>query len=358
MNLRIPGPTPLPPDVMAAVGQQMINHRGPEFAAMLRQVTAWFQYFYETQNDLFILTSSGTGAMEAAVVNTLSPGDRVLAVSIGVFGDRFGEIASAFGAEVVKLRFKLGQPADPEAVAAALRDKGPFKAVLFTQNETSSGVTNPVEQLCAVIRQAAPEALILVDGISGLGAIRLQTDAWGCDVVLSGSQKAWMAPPGLAMISFSPRAWAAYAQAKMPRFYFDLGLARRYAQRGQTPATPALPVLYALHVSLERMAAEGIEATVARHAHIGAYCRQRAQELGLALFARPGFESNTVTAITLPKGFDSDQVLEQLRVDYDIVVASGRDPGVDMLRIGHMGYVSEADLDAVFDALRVILGRG
>jgi aspartate aminotransferase-like enzyme len=355
MNLRTPGPTPLPPEVLAAVGQQMINHRGPEFAALFHEITEAFKVFHETHHDLYLLTASGTGGMEAAVVNTLSPGDRVLAVSVGVFGDRWAEIAEAYGAAVTRLRGRLGSAARPDAVAAALRDKGPFRAVLITQNETSSGVTNPMEALCASIHEADPDALVLVDGISGLGAIRLQTDAWGCDVVVSASQKAWMAPPGLSTVSFSPRAWDAYAHAHMPRYYFDLGLARRYALRGQTPATPALPVMYALGVSLRQMLAEGREATVARHARIGAHCRRRATELGLALFAEPGFESNSVTAVTLPSGADADAVIEAMRVRHGVVVASGRDPGVDMIRIGHMGYVTETDLDDLFAALRDVL---
>lgn len=356
MNLRIPGPTPLPPEVIEAVGQQMINHRGPEFEAMLREVTGHLKTFFETEHDVLLLTSSGTGGMEAAIVNTLSPGDKVLAVSIGSFGDRFAEIAAAYGAEVTPLRFKLGHPADPQRVAETLREKGPFAAVLLTQNETSSGVTNPMELLCAAIREVSPETLILVDGISGLGAIRLRTDAWGCDVVVSASQKAWMAPPGLAMISFGPRAWAAYAKARMPRYYFDLGLALKYAQRGQTPTTPALPALYGLQVSLRQMAAEGLETIVARHQRIGDYCRQKVRAfLGLNLFAQEGYYSNTVTAVTLPKGMDANYVMETLRTRYGIIVGAGKDPEVDMLRIGHMGYVSEADLDAVFNALGEIL---
>lgn len=355
MNLRIPGPTPLPPQVMTAVGQQMINHRGPEFEAMLCEVTEHLKTFFETKHDVLILTSSGTGGMEAAIVNVLSPGDRVLAVSIGSFGDRFAEIAAAYGAEVTPLRFKLGHPADPQRVVETLREKGPFAAILLTQNETSSGVTNPMEALCAAIHEASPETLILVDGISGLGAIRLQSDAWGCDVVVSASQKAWMAPPGVAMISFGPRAWAAYAKARMPRYYFDLGLARKYAQRRQTPTTPALPALYGLQVSLRQMAAEGLEAIVARHQRIGDYCREKARALGLGLFAQEGYYSNTVTAVTLPKGVDSGRVMETLRARYGIIVGAGKDPEVDMLRIGHMGYVSEADLDAVFGALGEIL---
>ncbi len=357
MNLRIPGPTPLPPDVLAAVGQQMINHRGPEFEAMFHDITTWLKIFFETDNDIYILTSSGTGGLEAAIVNTLSPGDRVLGVSIGVFGDRFIEIAEAYGADVTKLCFPLGQAANPVAVGAKVaeaRAEGrPYAAVLLTQNETSSGVTNDVQALSAAIQAAAdPAPLILVDGISGLGAIRLQTDAWGCDVVVAGSQKAWMAPPGTAMVSFSARAWDAYAQAKMPRFYFDLGQAKKYAARNQTPATPAVATLYGLYVGLKRMVDEGLEAVVARHQRIGDYCRAGIRKLGLGLFADSAHYSNTVTAVTLKEGMNAGKLEEDLRTRYDIIVGSSKAAGVGMIRIGHMGYVSEADLDQVLAALR------
>ncbi len=356
MNLRIPGPTPLPPDVLAAVGKQMINHRGPEFEAMFKDITGWLKVFFETSNDLFVLTSSGTGGMEAAVVNTLSPGDRVLCVPIGVFGERFAAIAEAYGAAVTRMPYPMGKAAVPAEVAAKIEAEGPFKAVIFTQNETSTGVTNDVEGLCRAIREAqTPAPLIIVDGISGLGAIRLQTDAWGVDVLVAGSQKAWMAPPGLAFISFSARAWEAYATAKMPRYYFDLGLARRYAERNQTPATPNVSALYGLHVSLQQMVAEGVEAVAARHQRIGDYCRAGCLELGLNLFAQPGYYSNTVTAATLQPGLSAKKVLEDLRTRYDIICGSTKAPGVEMLRVGHMGYVSEADLDEVFAALAKLL---
>jgi len=358
MNLRIPGPTPLPPDVLDAVGQQMINHRGSEFAAMFRETTAWLKVFFETEGDLYILTSSGTGGMEAAIVNTLSPGDPVLSVSMGVFGDRFATIASSYGAQVTKLSVPMGQAADPGQVSATIKERGPFAAVLLTQNETSTGVTNDLEALCRAIREAAaPVPLILVDAISGLGAIRLRTDAWGCDVVVSGSQKAWMAPPGLAMISFSERAWQAYERAKMPRYYFDLGLAQKYAARDQTPTTPNIAALFGLHKSLQRMIAEGPKALEARHRRIGEYCRQKALDLGLALFAREGHRSNTVTAVTLKEGVRAAEVLEELRTRYNIVCGSSKAPGIEMIRIGHMGHVSESDLDEVFDALREIMFR-
>ncbi len=358
MNLRIPGPTPLPPDVLAAVGQQMINHRGPEFEALFGETSRWLKVFYETDNDVYILTSSGTGGMEAAIVNTLSPGDKVLAVTIGVFGDRFAEIAEAYGTAVTRLSFPLGQAAAPSVVAAKLAEEGPFAAVLLTQNETSSGVTNDIAALTAVIRASAqPSPLILVDGISGMGAIRLQTDAWGCDAVISGSQKAWMAPPGLAMVSFNPRAWEAYAKARLPRYYFDMGEARKYAKKNQTPATPNISALYGLHHSLKNMVAEGREAIVARHTHIGEYCRKGMLDLGLTLFADPAHYSNTVTAANLPAGFSANKVLEELRVKYDIICGASKAPGLEVIRIGHMGYVSDADIDQVCSALKVILGR-
>jgi aspartate aminotransferase-like enzyme len=337
----------------------MINHRGPEFEAMFREITAWLKVFYETDNDVYILTSSGTGGMEAAIVNTLSPGDKVLAVSIGVFGDRFAEIAEAYGTRVTRLSFPLGKAADPGQVAAKISHEGPFAAVLLTQNETSSGVTNDIQALTAAIRAAAGSAspLILVDGISGLGAIRLQTDAWGCDAVVAGSQKAWMAPPGIAMISFSQRAWQAYEHARMPRYYFDLGQAKKYAERGQTPATPNLPALYGLHLSLKKMIAEGLEATVARHQRIGDYCRAGMLKLGLGLFADPAHYSNTVTAVTLKEGMNPAKLEADLRTRYGIVVGSSKAAGVGMIRIGHMGYVSEADLDEVFSALGKLMGQ-
>jgi aspartate aminotransferase-like enzyme len=356
MNLRIPGPTPLPPDVLQAVGQQMINHRGPEFEAMFADLTNWLKVFYETENDVFILTSSGTGGMEAAVVNTLSPGDRVLCVTIGVFGQRFAEIAEAYGVDVTRMAYPMGMAAKPDQVAAKIAAEGPFAAVIFTQNETSTGVTNDVEGLCRAIKASqSPAPLILVDGISGLGAIRVQMDAWGVDVLVAGSQKAWMAPPGLAFIGFGPKAWEAYARARLPRFYFDLGQARDYAVKHQTPATPNLLAMYGLHVSLQRMVAEGPAKIAARHQQIGEYCREGCLKLGLNLFAESGYYSNTVTAATLGAGISAKKILESLRVKYNIVCGSTKAPGVEMLRIGHMGYVSEADLDEVFAALRELL---
>jgi len=338
-----------------AVGQQMINHRGAEFGALLAETTAWLKVFFETQQEVLVLTSSGTGAMEASVANTLSPGDRVLAISCGSFGDRFDEIARAYRADVTSLKFAPGRAVDPAVVREAVETQGPFKAAVLTHNETSTGVLNDVQAIAASIRSASPETLIMVDSISGLGGTRLQMDAWDVDVVLTGSQKAWMAPPGLAMIALSNRAWRTYETAQNPRYYFDLGLARQYAARHQTPSTPAVSTLYGLHASLQRMVAEGIEAVAARHEALASHCRACALTLGLGLYAEAGHYSPTVTALTLPAAHKPSDVLNALAERYAIHCGSTKDPSVGVIRIGHMGYCSIADLDAVFVALGEIL---
>ena len=239
-NLRIPGPTGLPPSVREAGARQMINHRGPEFAAMLARILEGMKPYFGTASDVAMITTAGTGGLEAAVVNTLSPGDRVLGVSIGSFGDRFAKIARTYGADVTKIDVEWGRAADPAVVREALAAAPGYRAVLLTHNETSTGVMNPIPELAAVVRELAPEALILVDSVSGLGAVPFQMDAWGVDVVVTGSQKAWMSAPGLAMIAASERAWAAMETATMPRVYLDLRAHRDAQAKGQTPWTPAV----------------------------------------------------------------------------------------------------------------------
>lgn len=359
MQLRIPGPTPIPPEVLAAGSQQMINHRGPEFAAMIRGITAGLQRWFQTANDVMILTASGTGGLEAAVVNTFSPGDRVLAVSIGAFGDRFAEIARTFGADVTKLDFPAGEPADSGVIVAKLKASGPFKAVLVTHNETSTAVTNPLAEIAAAVHAAAPETLLVVDAISSLSSIDLKTDAWGCDVVISGSQKGWMIPPGLAFISYGPRAWAAHASAKMPRFYFDLTKAKKTADAGQTPATPAVSLFFALDRSLKMLDAEGMEKVFARHARVAARARAGVKELDLPLLvAEERFASNTVTAVKPPAEIDISRMLKLLRDEHGVVLAGGQGSlSGKVFRIGHLGWIDVADIDEVLAALKSTLAK-
>jgi aspartate aminotransferase-like enzyme len=354
-NLRIPGPTPLPDAVREAGSRQMVNHRGPEFKELLGRVTAGLQRGFRTTNDVLILTSSGTGGLEAAVVNFLSPGDPVLSVSIGVFGDRFAAIAARYGADVVKHDVEWGHAAEPAAVTEALRGMAaagtPAKAVLVTHNETSTGVTNPLADIAAAIRDAGPDALILVDGISGLGAVPFETDAWGLDVVATGSQKSWMVPPGLAMLSVSPRAWEANERATMPRFYFDLRKHRDSAAKGETPWTPAVGVCFALDVALELMEAEGYERIFARHAACGAAARAGLRAMRIQLFADPSHASDTVTSALVPEGIEWSALSKELR-SRGLVLAGGQGSLMGKLfRVGHLGSVSVDDILRALETL-------
>jgi aspartate aminotransferase-like enzyme len=356
VNLRIPGPTPCPDDVLGAMGRQMINHRGPEFAEILTRVTVGLRKLFQTENDVLVLTCSGTGTMEAAVVNVLSPGDSVLSVSIGAFGDRFGTIAETYGARVERLNFEWGTVATPEAVAEKLA-AGNHKAVLLTHNETSTGVTNDLGAIAAACRSARPDMLIIVDAISSLGSLDCRIDEWQLDVVATGSQKGWMVPPGLGMVAMSPRAWDAYDQAKMPRYYFDLGKARESAEKGQTPWTPAVSIFYALDVALQSLVAEGIDGIVQRHRRLGEHTRAGVKALGLRLFAADErCASNTVTAVHMPDGVEWSKLNKLLREEYGLVLAGGQGKlQGQIFRIGHLGWASETDLDQALAALSAAL---
>ena len=356
MNLRIPGPTPCPDPVREALSKQMINHRGKEFGQLINKVTSQLKQLFQTSNDLFILTGSGTGVMEAAVVNTLSPGDRVLGVCNGFFGERFADIADIYGAKATRLTFEWGTAPDPDAVAKALKADPSIKAVLVTHNETSTGVTSDLEAIARVVKGAGK--LFIVDAISSIGSIDLPVDKWRCDVVVTGSQKGFMVPPGLAFISFSEEAWRANKEAKMPRNYWDMGKAKSYLARGQTPWTPAVSIFFALDVALDMMLKEGLPNIIARHQRVGKRTRDGVRSLGLSIFADEKHASNTVTAVEVPEGLDSKKLLQLLINEYDIELSGGQQRlEGKIFRIGHLGYVNEADIDGVIDGLRAALPR-
>jgi len=353
-NLRVPGPTPCPTEVLQAMTRQMINHRGPEFAEILHDVTEKLKQLFQTKGDVFLLTGSGTGGLEAAIVNTLSPGDKVLSVSIGVFGERFGTIAEEFVAEVTPLSFEWGKAAEVEAVRQALRAEPKIKAVLVTHNETSTGVTNDLESISSVVKEY--DKLLLVDAISSLGSIDLPVDDWHCDVTVTGSQKGWMVPPGLAMVSLSQEAWQAYSKAKMPRFYWDFTKAKDYLEKGQNPWTPAISVVFALSVSLEMILKEGLANVIARHARVAKAARDGIQSLGLSLFAEESHASNTVTSVAASDGLDTKKLLRILREEHQVVLGGGQQRlDGKIFRIGHLGWVNEDDIEAVISALKVVL---
>lgn len=357
-NLRTPGPTPIPEDIYAAMSDPMIDHRGPEFFELITECTERLRQVFMTQNDVFILTASGTGGLEASIVNTLSPGDKVLAVSAGSFGDRYADALDAYGAAVQRITFEWGEPIDPDAIRQGLRADPEIKAVAVTHNETSTGVTHDLESIARVVKGEFGK-LLLVDAVSSLGCLPLPVDGWDCDVVATGSQKGFMIPPGLAFISFSDTAWAAQESAALPRFYFDLAEARNYLQRGQTPWTPNVSAMFGLRTALRNIFAEGLESVYDRHVSIGQFTRDGVRALGLELLcADEARASNTVTAVKMPASVDSGKLMSTMRVEENVVLAGGQGKLAGRIfRIGHLGYVNEADIQEVLDALQRTLPK-
>jgi aspartate aminotransferase-like enzyme len=320
---------------------------------MIGRIEAGLRPFFGTANDIVLLTASGTGGLEAAVVNVLSPGDRVLAATVGAFGDRFARIATVYGAEVTRLEAEWGRAIEPDALRDALSD-GPstgYRAILLTHNETATGVTNPVAELAAVARAEAPEALLLVDGISALGAVPFEQDAWGIDVLVSGSQKAWMAAPGMSFVSVSERGWEATETARMPRFYLDLRAHRTSQAGGETPWTPAVAVMFQLDVALGLLAAEGVGAVFARHAGCAAAVRAGVAAAGFELLADPRYASTTVTAAWLPDDIEWKPFNADLRAR-GLVIAGGQ--GKLKGRVFRFGHLGDITMDSVLAAIGVL----
>ncbi len=356
MQLRIPGPTPCPPQSLEAMARQMMNHRGPEFGKILNSITTKLKQAFQTKGDVFVLTASGTGGLEAAVANTQSPGDKVLSLANGFFGERFADIAAQYGAEVSRLNFEWGKPVELDAVEEALRADGRIKAVLTTHNETSTGMTNDIKEISAIVKKF--DKLLLVDAISSLGCINLPTDAWNCDIVVTASQKGWMVPPGLSMITVSERAWEAHSRAKMPRYYWDFSKAKGFLEKGQTPWTPAISVFYALDVALGLMITEGLDNIFARHGRVGQTARNGVKSLGLSLFPDEKYASNTVTAVNAADEIDVTRLIQMLREEYQVILAGGQQKlSGKIFRIGHLGLVYEKDIKSVVEALGKALPR-
>ncbi|MEW8979711.1 MAG: alanine--glyoxylate aminotransferase family protein [Symbiobacterium sp.] len=342
--LMIPGPTPIPPQVAAAMTRPMINHRGEEFSALFAEVSAGLQQVFRTEQPVYIFPAAGSGGWEAALVNTLNPGDTVLSVSVGDFGERWYRAATKLGLTVERLRFEPGEAADPARIAERLAEdrQKQIQAVLVQHNETSTGVTNDVRSIARVVREHG--ALIMVDSVSGLGALPLEMDAWGLDVVLTGAQKALMCPPGLSLIAFSERARAASERSRMPRFYWDLEAVHKSYLKRQTPYTPAISLYYALQASLRLIQAETLEGVWARHRLMGAMCRAGVKAMGLTLLAQDeATASDTCTAVVSP--VDPKAVRKVARERLGVQLAGGQADLADKIfRIGHMGYTVPGDV--------------
>ena len=356
VNLRIPGPIPVDDEILHTMSSPMINHRGPEFEELLYGVTEGLKKVFSTNNDLYIITGSGTSAMEAAVVNTLSPDDTAINATVGVFGNRFGIIGRNYGVKVVELAFPFGSAVDLNLLRKCLDDNPATKAVMVTHNETSTGVTNDLEAIAKVVKEEYKK-LLLVDGISSVCSIPIETDQWGIDVATSASQKGWMLPPGLAFITFSKEAWEAHEQSTMPKFYLDVSEYQRYYEIGQPPFTPSLSCMFALETALKRILSEGLESVYERHVNIGQHTRKNIKELGLDLFPiSDDIASNTCTAIKVPKEVDGGALIKELRETHKIVLAGGQSTlSGKIFRIGHMGLTDQEDIDEVVNALSDIL---
>lgn len=354
--LMAPGPTPVPPEVLAAGAQPVLHHRGPDFRAVMRRSLGRLQDVCRTQDDVLLFTASGSGAFESAVVNLLSPGEPVLVVMAGEFGERWAALARAYGAEVHELRYAWGETPRAEDVRARLEETE-AKVVIVVHSETSTGVVSDVQALAQAACEAG--ALVVVDAVSSLGAVPLETDAWGLDVVVAGSQKALMTPPGLSLVTVSDAAWKRSRTATMPRFYFDWERMRASLESGSTPFTPAVTIVAALDVALGLLLEEGLDAAFARHAALGRACREGAKAMGLELFSPDEERSAIVTAILTPDRVDARELVLALRDRFGITVAGGHgELGSKMFRIGHIGYYDVLDITIVLAAVEVLLVEG
>ncbi len=352
-QLRIPGPTPVPDRVNRAMAAPMINHRGPEFKALLPELESGLKWAFQTKNDMLIFPASGTGGLESAVANLLSPGERIVVVTIGAFGDRFADLGEAFGAQVVRYALPWGEAADPQDLDDLLGKEPEVATVLITHNETSTGVTNRLQALAEVVKRR--QRLLVVDGVSSIGSIDLPVDDWGVDVAITASQKGWMLPPGVTMLSVSEAAWQRQANARAPRFYFDWERAQKLQAKGMTFTTPAMSVLFGLRESLAIMREEGLSAIFQRHIRVAPGFRAAGRALGLRLLpADPETASPTVTALYFPEalsGEKSEAVFKTWR-DLGLVVGEGQGKlAGKIFRIGHLGAVYDADVAATVELL-------
>ena len=354
----IPGPTQVPPSILRAGSAPMVNHRGPEFCAMLAELTANLKKIYRTENDIFTFTASGSGGLEASVTNFLNPGDKVLLASIGNFGDRYRDICLRFGIDVDLLDFEWGKPVDPELIAQKLKADTDckIKAVLCQHNETSTGVYNDIKAISEA--RGNHPALLFIDSVSGLGAVPLETDAWKVDVVVAASQKALMSPPGLAFMSVSPRAWEMAEKCTNKCFYFSIKSAKSFLEKWQTPFTPAVATVYSVLEATRMILEKGLDAYIAEHFLRRDLVRTGVEGLGLYCLADVSSASPAVTTICLPENIKPGQITAPLREKFNMVLAGGMGKLKDnTFRIGHVGFLNMMDIVVALAGVEMALQK-
>lgn len=355
--LMIPGPTPVPESVLLAMAKHPIGHRSGEFSHVLSEVYKGLKWLFQTKNEVFIYTASGTGAMEAALSNLVNQDDKVLCCIIGNFGARWAKIAQSRGAVVEKLEAELGGVINPEDLRQKLAQdvNKEIKIVTLTHSETSTGAKNDIKTLCSIIKEHG--AISVVDGVTSVGCMEIKMDEWGIDVLVSGSQKGFMIPPGLSFLAASDKAWKVYEQCQHPSFYFDWGAHKKAVQGDTTPYTPAVNLIVALQQALRLMKKEGLENIYARHKKLAVTLRKAVREMGLELFVKEDKNASyAITSIYPPRGISVPDIRNGLKNNYDIVVANGQNQLKDKIfRIGTLGFVSERDLITAVGSLEAVL---
>jgi len=349
-----PGPTPVPPKTSLAMAAPIIHHRSPQFATVLAEVKENLKYVFQTQNDVLILASSGTGGMEGAVTNTLSPGDKALVVRAGKFGERWAEICKAYGVEVLNIDVEWGRCVKAEQIAHGL-DKNPeIKAVFVQAHETSTGVKFPLKEIAEVVKKRETTILV-VDVISALGAMEIKTDEWGLDVVVGGSQKALMLPPGLAFVCLNEKAWRFVEESRLPKYYFDFSKEKKSLEKNQTAYTPAVSLIIGLRENLRQIKQIGLENIVKYHQRLSDGVKMAVKAMGLSIFTKEN-PSEVLTAVETPKGIDAQMIVKKLREEYGITIAGGQSQLKGRIfRISHMGYVDEHEMVMTIAALERVL---
>ena len=353
-----PGPTPVPPEVLLASAEPVIHHRAPRFTEILNEVVDGLKYVYQTQNDVLIFTSSGTGAMESAVINLVQPGDDVLVASCGNFGERWLKLNKTWGANVTAIEAEWGTKVDPAAIAAALQQNPKIKAVFVQFSETSTGVVNDIKTIGEIV--AKTPAVLVVDAISGLGATDLPTDKWHVDVCVAGSQKALMIPPGMAYVAVSEKAWKVAESVTTPKFYFDWVVTRKkmYGEAPQTPFTPAVSLIVAQNKAIDMIREEGLQTVFERHRVLGRACKEGVKALGLELFGPDDPEANSVTAVKVPAGVDGGKIGKLARDKYGVWLAGGQGKlKGQIFRFGHCGYFGASDIIVGLATVEMVLAQ-
>lgn len=353
-RLFAPGPTPVSEETSLAMAHPIVHHRTSGFEKVVAEVREGLKWLFQTKNEVLILASSGTGAMEGAVVNTLSRGDKVIVVDGGKFGERWWKICKVYGVEADVVRVNWGEAVSPKEIETRLK-KGGYRAVFFQASESSTGTYHPVKEIAALTREV-PDCLCVVDAISALGAMDLPMDAWGIDILITGSQKALGLPPGLAMVSLSDKAWKATDRATLPRFYFDFKRERKNSEANTTAFTPAISLVLGLQAVLRKIKEEGLKAIFSRHARLAEATRAAMKAIGLTLYSKSPV--NSLTAVCTPEGMDAQKVFKTLQTKYNLTIAGGQDQAKGKIfRIAHLGFFDDLDIVTVVGAVEMVLAE-